>query len=244
MRTLFVIIVALFIVIEPFAQSPQLLIPFRVGTKWGYSDTLGKIKIPAKYDTASFFDYNIVYKGNHVIAIVRFNGKPIAINEKGVVVVPPKYDFIKVLGHSAEFTFIVSRNGKFGVYKNGKEIFPPIYDYMDLTGYGHFKVHKDEKWGLINDAGKIVIPIAYDELREKTVIQPDLVDWEVIEWGKERESIKVKTNLQFERPGVMLPGELEEIPDYVAPEELNKAVDAAKKEFDLDSLRLNNYTGI
>jgi len=230
--------VALFLAIEHFAQSPQILIPFRVGTKWGYSDTLGKIKIPAKYDTVSFFDYDFG------IAIVQLKGKPMAINEKGVVIVPSSYDFIQVIQQFAEFTFFVSSKGKFGVYRKGKELFPPIYDYMDVTNYGHFKVHKDNKWGLINDAGKIVIPIAYDDLREKNVIQPDLVDWEVIDWRKGRESIKVKTRPQVERPNLRVPGEVQEISGYVAPEELNNAADAAKKEFDLDSLRLTNYTGI
>ena len=230
--------VALFLSIEHFAQSPQILIPFRVGTKWGYSDTLGKIKIPAKYDTVTFFDYDFG------IAIVQLKGKPMAINEKGVVLVPPRYDFIQVIQQFAEFTFFVSSKGKFGVYRKGKELFPPIYDYMDVTSYGHFKVHKDNKWGLINDAGKIVIPIAYDDLRDKNVIQPDLVDWEVIDWRKGRESIKVKTNLEVERPNLRVPGEVQEISGYVAPEELDKAADAAKKEFDLDSIRLNNYTGI
>jgi hypothetical protein len=244
MKRLLVIIVALFPAIKHFAQSPQILVPFRMGDKWGYSDTLGKIRIPAKYDTVPLFDYNTVYKGDHVIAIVQFNEKPMAINEKGDIIVPPRYDFIKVMQQSAEFAFFVSNKGKFGVYKKGKELFPPIYDYMDITSYGHFKVHKDNKWGLINDAGKIVIPIAYDDLRERNAIQPDLVNWEAIEWGKDGKLITVKTNLQFEWPGLRGPGQLQEIPGYVAPEELNKAVDAAKKEFGLDSLRLDNYNGI
>ena len=245
MKRLLVIIVVLFLSGEPFAQSPQILIPFRIGTKWGYSDTLGKIKIPAKFDTVSFFDYNVFYKGDHVIAIVQLNGKPMAITEKGTVIVPPKYDFIRVMQQFAEFTFFVSSNGKFGVYKKGKELFPPIYDYMDVTSYGHFKVHKDNKWGLINDAGKIVIPIAYDDLRERNVIEPGLVNWEAIEWGKDGKLITVKTtNLQLERPDLRGPEALQEVPAYLAPEELNKAVDAAKKEFDLDSLHLDNYTGI
>jgi hypothetical protein len=244
MKRLFVIIVVLFLSIEPFAQSPQILIPFRVATKWGYSDTLGKIKIPAKYDTVSFFDYNVFYKGDHVIAEVRFNGKPMAINEKGTVIVPPKYDFINAIQQSADFAFFIFRNGKVGVFTKGKELFPPIYDFMDVTSYGHFKVHKDNKWGLINDAGKIVIPIAYDDLRERNASQPDLVNWEAIEWGKDGKLITVKTNLQIERPSPRGPADLQEIPGYVAPEELNKAADAAKKEFDLDSLRLDDYTGI
>lgn len=244
MKGLLVFAFALLLCTETLAQSPAILIPFRLGNKWGYSDTLGKIKIPVKYDTVPLFDYNTVYKGNHVIAIVQFKGKPMAINEKGKVIVPAKYDYINVLQNSSEVAFTVSRNGKFGVYKKGKELFPPIYDYMDLASYGHFKVHKDHKWGLINDAGKVVIPISYDALREKNVIQPDIVDWEVIEWGKDRKSIKVKTNLQFERPSLRGPGELQEIPGYVASEELNMTLDAAKKEYDLDSLRLDNYTGI
>ena len=244
MKRLFVIALPLLLVIELFAQSPELLVPFRVGTKWGYSDTLGKIKIPAKYDTVPLFDYNTLYKGDHVISIVKFNGKPVAINEKGTVVVPPKYDQINVIQQSAEFASIVSSNKKFGVFTKGKELFPPIYDYMDITPYGHFKVHKDNKWGLINNDGKIVIPINYDDLREKKASQPDIVNWEAIISGKDREFITVKTNLQFDRPVLMLPGEVSEISGYTSPENINKEADIARKEYDLDSLRVNNYTGI
>ena len=244
MKILLVIVFALLPGIESLAQSPGILIPFRLGTKWGYSDTLGKIKIPAKYDTVPLFDYNTVYKGNHVIAIVQFKGKPMAINEKGNVIVPPRYNFINVLQHFAEVTFTVSSNGKFGVYAKGKEVFPPVYDYMDITRYGHFKVHKDNKWGLINNEGIVVIPINYDDLREKNAAEPGMVNWEAIVWGKEPGLITVKTNLQFERPGLIGAGELQEIPGYVASEELNKTADAAKKEYDLDSLILNDYTGV
>ena len=244
MTRLCVIAFPLLLVIELFAQSPEILIPFRVGSKWGYSDTLGKIKIPAKYDTVPLFDYSKVYKGNHVIAIVKFNKKSMAINEKGVVVVPPKYDFINVIQQSAEIAFSVSSNRKFGVFTRGKELFPPIYDYMDITPYGHFKVHKDNKWGLINNDGKIVIPINYDDLREKNASQPDIVNWEAINWGKDREFIKVKTNLQFDRPALAPPGEVSEISGYISPEDINKEADIARKEYDLDSLRVNNYTGV
>jgi len=243
MKRLFVIAFSLLLVIEFFAQSPEIVVPFRVGSKWGYSDTLGKIKIPAKYDTVPLFDYSTVYKGNHVIAIVKFNKKSMAINEKGTVVVPPKYDFINVIQQSAEIAFTVSSNRKFGVFTKGKELFPPIYDYMDITPYGHFKVHKGQKWGLINNDGKIVIPINYDDLREKNASQPDIVNWEAIIWGKDREFITVKTNLQFDRPALTLPLEVEEISGYVSPEDINKEADKARMEYELDSLRVDNYTG-
>ena len=123
MKGLLVFAFALLLCTETLAQSPAILIPFRLGNKWGYSDTLGKIKIPVKYDTVPLFDYNTVYKGNHVIAIVQFKGKPMAINEKGKVIVPAKYDYINVLQNSSEVAFTVSRNGKFGVYKKGKRTF-------------------------------------------------------------------------------------------------------------------------
>ena len=243
MKRLFVIAFSLLLVIEFFAQSPEIVVPFRVGSKWGYSDTLGKIKIPAKYDTVPLFDYSTVYKGNHVIAIVKFNKKSMAINEKGTVVVPPKYDFINVIQQSAEIAFTVSSNRKFGVFTKGKELFPPIYDYMDITPYGHFKVHKGQKWGLISNDGKIVIPINYDDLREKNASQPDIVNWEAIIWGKDREFITVKTNLQFDRPALTLPLEVEEISGYVSREDINKEADKARMEYELDSLRVDNYTG-
>ena len=79
------------------SQSLPILVPFRDGDKWGYSDTLGNIKIQPKYDTVPLFNYDMIHKGNHVIAVVKLKGKPMVINERGTIIVPSKYDYIRVV---------------------------------------------------------------------------------------------------------------------------------------------------
>lgn len=244
MKRLSVCISGVFLGLICFGQSLNIVVPYRSGYKWGYSDTLGKIKIPAKYDTVSFFDYKTIYKGNHVIAIVKFNGKQMAIDEKGNVQVPPTYKFIQAIQQFSEPSFFVSNGEKFGVITKGKEIFPPVYDFVDISMYGHFKVHKEGKYGLINEKGKIVIPLSYDDLREKNTNPPDSVTWEAIIWGTDPEIIKVKTNLRINRSELILPPEIKTIPGYISSEYLKIAVDSFAEKNDIDSSYLKSYAGI
>jgi hypothetical protein len=205
----------------------------------GYSDTLGKIKIEPKYDTVSLFDYDIVYKGNHVIAEVKLNGKPMIINEKGISVVPPKYDYIKLINGSEEPTFIISRNNKFGLFSKGKELFPAVSDWLSDTYPGLYELHTNGKYGLINSKGEILIPVIYDQLRPMGSKTPGFMDWQCISYSKEPEILSVKLpkeNWHYQR----VP-QTEEL-DYNPKDNINKIIDSATKEFGLDSvlIKYNN----
>lgn len=235
MKTLIFGVLACYIFLHSFSQSPQILVPFRMGNKWGYSDTLGKIKIKVRYDTVLLFDYDMVRKGNHVIAEVKLNGRTMMINEKGTVVVPPKYDFIKQIEGLEEPTFIISRNNKFGLFAKGKELFPPVSDYMQDSYPGFYEVHTNGKSGLINNAGKVVIPIIYDELYRIGGKKTGFLDWQCIVYGKQPEVRAVK--LPEENWLSQRVPETEEL-DYIPRDNLNKIIDSVTKEFALESVQL------
>lgn len=226
-----------------FSQSPRILVPFRSGSKLGYSDTLGKLKIQPRYDTVSLFDYNGITRRGHVIATVRLKGKPMVINEMGTVIVPPNYDHIQVMDQLEDFAFFVSRKGKFGVFTKGKELFPPLYDYMDVTTDAQFKVHKNGKWGLINSEGILVIPIIYDELRQTHNIQSGFVSWEGITYGKDSKSYTIKTGQRYRSSDVPEMVRLSE-DMYIHQENWSKAIESAKTEYSLDSVVFKKNSGI
>ena len=85
------------------------------------------------------------------------------INRKGEIVVPIIYDGLEV-GLEGGYC-VVTRNNKLGmVNAEGKEIVTPQYEYLDAPVEGLFRVGKDEKYGIINIKGEIVIPVMYAEV--------------------------------------------------------------------------------
>lgn len=235
------IILSFLTIFTSWAQKPQIVVPFRSENEWGYSDTLGSIKIMPKYDTVSLFDYDMVYKGGHVFAEVKLNGKPMMINEKGNVVVPPKYDYIKLIDGIEEPTFIISRNNKFGLFAKGKEIFPPISEWMADSYPDFYEVHVNGKSGLINSKGQILIPLIYDQLRRGGFKKPDSVEWECISYekGLEKRFVKLpKENWLSQRvPDV-------EVIEGVFQDNVNTTIDSIAKQLRTDSVHVNYNSAI
>ena len=82
-------------------------------------------------------------------------------NEKGEVVIAPKYDLAYTLD---EGMAAVRFNGKYGfVDKNGKEIVSPKYENTWKFIGGFAAVKSGGKYGFINLKGKEVIPPIYEE---------------------------------------------------------------------------------
>src|SRR4051812_8216612 len=113
-KILFTFLSSLFLFCALGQSFPRVLVPYRIGNKWGYSDTLGKIKIPVKYDSAPVFDYSMSYNGRAIV-ILPLSGKPTAINDLGTVLVPAKYDHISPIQFSRSFAFFVGAKNKLGI---------------------------------------------------------------------------------------------------------------------------------
>ena len=133
-----------------------------IGNKWGYINKKGKVVIPAKYDKAYRFSENR--------AFVCIGDKYGYIDKKGNIIGSLKYDYTvfdldfregcaKV--YKARQT---SFDGEFGIInKNGKEIVTiGKYDELGYFSEGRALVKKGEKYGYVNNKGKLVIPLKYD----------------------------------------------------------------------------------
>jgi hypothetical protein len=89
---------------------------------------------------------------------VKQGGKWGYINDKGDVIVAPKYDtcesFRKGYGR-------IRMNGKWGIIdKSGTEIFAPKYDNI-LQGENGIFIYYDKNWGVMDKAGKILVAPTY-----------------------------------------------------------------------------------
>lgn len=134
----------------------QILKPFEANNGlYGYKDEKGKIVIPARYVTATYF-YDGIDK-----AWVYLNSKFALINKKGKLITPFKYSYVNFFSEGmavvAVNTKFMAAGGGYGfVDKNGKEVIPTIYDHAEEFKDGKAKVNKAGKEFYIDKTGKAV----------------------------------------------------------------------------------------
>ncbi len=146
----------LFCLVAPlivFAQQNKVWVPYRDGDRWGYSDTLGTIKVKPVYDSAGFFEGTVafVYKGT----------KAGMINYAGIELIKPDYTVIEGL----EEGYKVYQDDKAGyISASGKLILPVQYKDMYILDEKFMIVQQGNKFGITDMTGKILLPVAYDEV--------------------------------------------------------------------------------
>ena len=150
---------------------------------YGYINTNGEYHLDPSFEKASNF--------KNGIAIVKKNKKYGIINKQGTFLVEPIYDEIKMYGESvaiadrgnnmadkAKYTYaenitIIRKNGKYGLLNDAYEVvLEPKYDgirhnHDDLAEI-YITIKKNNtisyKHGFIDETGKIVIPVIYDNV--------------------------------------------------------------------------------
>jgi hypothetical protein len=121
---------------------------------WGWIDTLGHVVIQARYQNVSTFFNDTAY--------VCLNGLWGMIDRGGKYLVEPSFPnrppgFYRSL-------MLIHENNKFGfrnAYTN-EILIPAQYDNADDFKNGYAKVCLNNKWGLIDMMGKVVVEIKYD----------------------------------------------------------------------------------
>ena len=147
------------------ANEYKSYIPIEENGLWGYSDTLGRVVIPAKYDFARIFECGV--------AGVKLDNKWGLINTQGEEITSLKYDHISSIDTiQSPPIFKVYIDEKTGILDiNGNEIIPVIYDYIEpprlssidtIQSPRTFKVYIDEKTGILDINGNEIIPVIYD----------------------------------------------------------------------------------
>lgn len=153
-------ILVLSILLNTFGALAQEYIPYRKGKLWGYSNRKKKILIDCQYEETRFFIYDL--------AKVKKFGKWGLIDKEGLTFLPLQYDIIYAAAKEGRVVVCMGgdrsgHGGKWGivpVYK-GEEI-PLEYDLIRESGsIDLLGLSINQKWGGMNDQGRIVIPIQY-----------------------------------------------------------------------------------
>ncbi len=105
--------------------------------------------------------FGMMLKAQIVPFYSTINDKYGYIDEKGQVIVKPKYDLAYNLNEGMAAFRI---NGKYGyIDQKGIEIIPPKYDQTWKFIGGYAAVRLDEKYGFVDKTGKEVIPLIYED---------------------------------------------------------------------------------
>lgn len=120
---------------------------------YGYKDEKGKIIIPAKYVTATYF-----FDGVDKAWV--YNGEKFAlIDKKNNFIIPFKYSYVNFFQEGMAVVAINTKfmevGGEYGfVDKNGKQVIPLIYEAAEEFKNGRAKVKKDGREFYIDKTGK------------------------------------------------------------------------------------------
>ncbi|MCB2406599.1 WG repeat-containing protein [Hymenobacter lucidus] len=175
---------------SPVQTTTARLIPFHKGQKWGYADQNRRLVLPLQYDEAGPFVQEIAWVrigtlygyidggGNPVTpvqfskagtfqrdrATVELNGETFQIDGSGQRVTTPaepepETDFLT----QGDLT---RQNGKVGFrFTVGQAVVPPVYDEIQENYNGLLFVRQGAKWGVLNNKGKLTLPLEYDAIR-------------------------------------------------------------------------------
>lgn len=167
----------------------------KIDDKFGFVDTLGRLRIANRYDSISRFQSNMAaikllgrwgyidlhenlvvqphfeeahpYSGG--LAIVKKGGKYGMVNKKGETIVSNQFDKIRP---STKDRFIVEQidegeeEAQMGlVSETGHTLIYPKYDSLEDLGNGYVIISRNGRYGLLTLQGKSTIPLKYDHIK-------------------------------------------------------------------------------
>ena len=161
----------------------RVLIPVYKSGKVGFINHDGVVVVPPKYDyyRGEFYseDDLVVIANNYHYAYERKTMAPAVyerplyglLNSRGEEVLKPDYYFLSSSDNYRLFS-VQNRDGKYGVVDKCGNVVIPFGTYSKISPFyrGLARVRsvdmEDNKnlWGIINEAGEIVLPIEYDDI--------------------------------------------------------------------------------
>jgi hypothetical protein len=201
-----------------FSTDKRLLIPFTSNSKIGFLDNNREIVIPPKYDDIQghcyskddlikvgvLYSYNFGKDKNYVRYLYGL------IDCKGNTIMHPEYYTILV---SNDKKVITAQNKKcqyLVLDRSGNLIIEPrVYNWIDKFDHNMARVIKainnEKKWGIINSAGEIILPIEYDNIynfcdkgRESTLVFKDGESY-TLHFSKINNLFKKEDKIKFTR---------------------------------------------
>lgn len=183
--------------------------------KFGLYDKSGKVIIPATYQWITNSDTE-----NSKITILKKEAHSYNfLNDKNQVIFPEnviEYGYIldednllnPLTSNNHSLLFIKDKNGKYGMLneQTGTIAIPTVYDEIlqrfETAKHTYLSVKKGAKFGLINEANEVVIPIVYDAIslnfsRNSYNDETDLNNTVVVKKGKKFGMVNFNNEIQI-----------------------------------------------
>lgn len=145
-----------------FSNASQYWQVIKIGSKYGFVDTKGVLKITYRYDSLLVFSEHL--------AAFKLRGKWGFINTDEKIIVQPHYTEVTPFKNRVS---VVTTNGKKGLMGiHGKAILKPKYEDISLLKDDLWLVTEHKLIGLFNSQGNIIIQPKYDTL---TYINNELI---------------------------------------------------------------------
>ncbi len=175
-----------------FSQSANFLIPYREGTKWGFCDTLGRVKINPQFSRVNFFIAHPTNNDASFALVEKIKDNKTVksvIDVKGNTIVSSLIGNVEHFIYLNNFYFIISdEKGKKGLLLGRKILFQPTFSFIKPTINNRIKIGLNNKFGLVKASGEILIPPQF----EKITCSQKLSNQKQVVWLAKKGNEKVK----------------------------------------------------
>ncbi len=142
--------------------------------KFGAINMNGTILVETNYDQVATDEYylektNYVEAGFIVSNTTNDGYRYGYIDCNGKKILNPEFNEIIRIKDEKEIFLIASKNGQYGLYKNGKEIIKPEYQSIIYTENGALIIEKNGQYGIANKKGEIIVEPKYDEIEQNGI---------------------------------------------------------------------------
>ena len=142
--------------------------------KLGIINQDGKTIIENKYDkieTDGYYNEETKYaKSGFIVGNKTDEGYRYGyIDNTGKEKLNAEFSEIYRITEQDELYIIATKNGKYGLYKNGKEIIKPEYESIDYQENGALILGKNDKYGIANLDGKQLVETKYKEILQNGI---------------------------------------------------------------------------
>ncbi|CAM3272957.1 hypothetical protein FLLO111716_00105 [Flavobacterium longum] len=232
-------------------KTINILVPYRVKDRWGFSDTLGNIKVQPVYRQLVKAYY---YDGGKANFVLKGETGWIAVNQNHQVLVSEtasaQYDSIAIDSYWEDYVYL-HKDGKIGVNYKGKEIFKPVYRSIRPEPNESFIVYNDNGLvGLVNNTGKVIVPTEFAEI---DIIWEESTKTKIVWLAKIRDvekkftDVKVPDSDDFDQ--IIYEKRLadeEKIADASIPERIGSQYDAVKADphYAIYYVKKNGLSGV
>ena len=142
--------------------------------KYGIINLSGTVLVEPKYnqiETDGYFDEDSKYEeAGFIVSNTTEQGYRYGyVNYKGENVLGTEYnDIIRITGEK-DIYLIASKNGQYGLYKEGKQLIKTEYQSISYTDGGTIILEKNEQYGISNLKGEIKVKPSYNQVEERGI---------------------------------------------------------------------------